>query len=38
MAGNFEYNWKKTNYRSSKFREPQRRIKIKIKHIMNNDS
>ena len=38
MAGNFEHYWKKTNYRSSKFREPRRRIKIEIKHIKNNDS
>lgn len=38
MTGNFEHYWKKTNYRSSKFREPRRRIKIEIKHIKNNDS
>lgn len=38
MAGNFEHYWKKTNYRSGKFREPRRRIKIEIKHIKNNDS
>lgn len=38
MAGNFEHYRKKTNYRSSKFREPRRRIKIEIKHIKNNDS
>lgn len=38
MAGNFEHYWKKTNYRSSKFRAPRRRIKIEIKHIKNNDS
>ena len=38
MAGNFEHYRKKTNYRSGKFREPRRRIKIEIKHIKNNDS
>lgn len=38
MTGNFEHYWKKTNYRSSKFREPRRRIKIEIKYIKNNDS
>lgn len=37
MTGNFEHYWKKTNYRSSKFRF-WRRIKIEIKYIKNNDS